>query len=180
MLVEVVEYLLRVPLTFQFDDKAHTFSIGFIADFGDAIYSLVFDQLGDSLYEGCFVGLIRQLGNDYLVSSALGGLFDVRLGCDYHSAVSGAVGALYPLSSLEDAACGEIGSWYKLDEVVNCGIGIVDKVTDSIAKLAEVVRGYIGCHAYGYAGGAVKEQIGQPRGENHRLFEAAIEVGGEV
>ena len=62
--------------------------------------------------------------------------------------------------------------------VVERGLGVADQVAGGLGHLAQVVRRDLGRHAHRDARGAVQQHEGQARGQQLRLLEGAVVVGG--
>ena len=64
VLVKLIQYFLRVGVCFQFNNYAHAFAVGFVADIADAFYSFVGNKFGNVLDEFGLVYLVRDFGDD--------------------------------------------------------------------------------------------------------------------
>ena len=83
--------MLRLCVAFEVDSDAHTLSVGFVTELGDAGDLLVLDEFGDLLDEFSFVDLVRKFSDDDL-SSAAGSLVEMGLGADNDLAAAGGIG----------------------------------------------------------------------------------------
>ena len=59
-------------------------------------------------------------------------------------------------------------------------IRVINKVAHTVHNLRHIVRGDIGGHTNCNSSRTVDEQVWEPRGEYHRLFETVIIVGGII
>ena len=69
---------------------------------------------------------------------------------------------------------------HELHQLRGGGLGLLEQVDAGVGHLAQVVRRDVGGHADGDPRGAVQQQVGQARRQEHRLLERAVEVGGPV
>ena len=76
-------------------------------------------------------------------------------------------------------AGGEVGAGDELAQRVGVELRVVQKLQQRRAHLVGVVRRNVRGHADGDAGGAVDQQVGQPRRQHHRLLPRAVVVGPE-
>ena len=93
---------------------------------------------------------------------------------------SGLVDLLQLLGGIEDLAAGRKVRRLDVAAQLHRGqVGVVEQLDERRAHLAEVVRRDVGRHADGDAGGAVDEQVGNPRRQHHRLGARAVVVRPE-
>ena len=180
MLEQVVQHLARLGVALELDEHAHAGAVGFVAQVGDAVDLPFLDQLGDPLEQVGLVDLVGELGDDDLEPVAARRLFNECFGADDDAAATGGVGGLDALSPEDGAAGREVGAFDDLPEFLEGGFRVVDQEGDRIADLDQVVGRDVGCHADGDAGRSVDEQVGQPGGQDPRLLERGVVVGGEV
>ena len=105
---------------------------------------------------------------------------DAGGGAHPEGAAAGLVGVADPVEADDLAAGGQVGAGDEPHQVVEVGVGVGDQVTQRLHDLDQVVRGHVGRHADGDAGGAVDEQVGERGGQHRRLELAAVVVGLEV
>ena len=154
---------------------------GNIADIAYALNHLVLDERSHVLDHLRLIYAVRDLGNDYFLTPGL--FIDDHLGFAAHSHLP-APEFVHRGNSVAAADCSpsrEIGTFYKLHQIVNCaGIAVLDVVIDAVAKLAEVMRRNIRRHTDGNAGRAVEKKVGKAPGKNDRLFQSLVEVGHHI
>ncbi len=63
-----------------------------------------------------------------------------------------------------------------LAELLDAGTRLVEQTHAGGGDFAQVVRRHVGGHAHGDAGGAVEQHVGQPRRQDRRLVQGAVEV----
>ena len=74
----------------------------------------------------------------------------------------------------------QVRALHVLNERRRRGLGLLQQVDGGGGYLAQVVRRNIGRHADRDAGGAVEQQVRQPRRQDHRLLQRAVEIGRPV
>ncbi len=96
----------------------------------------------------------------------------------------GAVRLLDAGAADDEAAAGEVGALDamhgRVEEFLAGGLRVGQRPLDGVVDLAQVVRGDVGGHADGNAGGAVDEQVREARREDDGLLLAVVVVGLEV
>ena len=179
--VEVVQNDLRHFTAAQLDHYAHTVLVGLIAQLSDAFELLFLYQLGDLLNQPRLVQLIRQLGDDDLLTAThLVDVFDGRAGTHIDASATGAVG-LYDAGATVDNARGrEIRARNELHEFINGDIGVFDQRQATVDDFTEVVRRNVGRHAHGDTAGAVDQQVWNLGRHDCRDLLGAIVVGHPV
>src|SRR5580658_2000156 len=178
-LEKLVEDDFRLFVALHFDDDAHTVAIAFIADVRYALNLLVLDQLGNVADQPRLVHLIRQFGdNDVL--AVLAALFDGGFRADLEAAAAGLVGLLDSFAAVDIAAGGKIGARNDLHHLLERGFRVFDQQDRGFDCFLQVVRRDVRRHADRDAGGAVDEQVRNPRGKNDRLFFAFVKIGNEI
>ena len=182
-LEEVVEHHLGVGIAPQLDHDPHAVAVALVADVGDALELLVVDQLGDALDQSRLVGLVRKFGDDHRVAvgPALGlDRFDVGHAPHRHRAPAGGVGLADAAAAEDLAAGGEVGTGDDRHQGPVVELGVGDQGQQAIDQFSEVMGGDVGGHPHGDAGGAVEQQLRNPRRHHRGLLLGAIEVVDEV
>lgn len=154
---------------------AHALAVALFLNVRYALYALVFHKVGYVLNELGFVYLIGQFGNYYALTGltaavAHGIFFYFGFGAHYHAAPARAVSVADIRPAHNESARGIVGRGYILHKLVRRDFGIVYECANAVYYLAQVVRRYVGCHAYGYAVGAVYQKVGKARRENGGLL----------
>jgi hypothetical protein len=67
-----------------------------------------------------------------------------------------------------------------LHQVVDRCIRVVDEVGDRVAKLPEIMRRNVGCHANGDASRPIEQQVRQPPGEDGWLGHGGVVVRNKI
>ena len=182
VLVELVQdHGGRVAAALQLDDEPHAGAVGLVAEVGDPGDLLVADEirdLGDQAAVAALLDLERELGDDDRVLAALEGL-DVGASADLHGGAARGVGVADALHAHQPAAR-EVGALDVLHQAREVDVRVLDVGLDGADRLAEVVRRDVRRHADGDAGGAVDEEVREPRREDERLLLGLVVVGAEV
>ena len=182
-LEEVVEHHLGIGIPAQLDHDPHAIAVAFVADVGDAFEFLVVDQLGDSLNQRRLVGLVGELGDDHRIAigPALGlDRFDVGHAPHRHRPPAGGVGLADAAAAEDLAAGGEIRAGDDRQQGPLLELRVLDQGQQAINQFGEVVGGDVGGHPHGDAGGAVEQQLRNPRRHHGGLLLGAIEVVDEI
>ncbi len=98
-LVEIVLNDLGHCVSFELDDDADPFAVGFVAEVGNALEALVLDEGRNLFDEPGLVDLVRQLIDDDRRPLALFGLADTGPRLHANDAAPGCVGVVDPLAS---------------------------------------------------------------------------------
>lgn len=119
---------LRVRVLFDVDYDAETVTVGFVLNVRNALYSLVFDLVGDIFDKARLVDLIRKFGNDDS-RPAVCHFFDFGAGADYAAAATGFV-CLTNGRTAENYACRrKIGRGNEFHKVFDFQFGISIRAT---------------------------------------------------
>src|SRR5690606_38170630 len=176
--IEVVEHHLAHFTPTQLDDHTHAVLIGLVTQLADAFELLFLDQLGDLLDQPRLVQLIRQLGDDDLLTTThLVHVFDFSTGAHIDAPATGAVSLDDAGPAIDDACRGEIRARDVLHQLIDRQLGAVHQRQTAIHDLTEVVRRNVGGHPHGDAAGAVDSHR-RPLGGQHGgiLFDAVVVV----
>ena len=111
---------------------------------------------------------------------ALLALLDVRLRAHPDAAAAGLVGVADPGEAEDHAARREVRALHVLHQAGGIEVRVVDEGDRGRDRLAQVVRRDVRRHADGDAGGAVDQQVREPRRQHDRLAVLAVVVGLEV
>ncbi len=178
-LEELVEDDLRLGFPLQGDDDAHTAAVRFVAQVGDVAQAVLFDQFGDAFQEAGLVHLVRKFGNDD-AGAAAAGLLDVGFGPDDKVPLACTVSRPDAFLAQDNAAGGKIGAGEDAHKVLGGGLGLFDEQRKGGADLAQVMGWDIGGHAYGDAGDAVQEEVGNSSREDEGFLQSSVKVGAKV
>src|SRR5947209_7454950 len=176
---EIVEDELGFFAALDFDDDAHAFAVGFVADIADAVELLGLDQLRDGLDEPGLIHLIGDFGDDD-VFAVLAGIFDGGLGAHGEAAAAFLVGLLDAFAAGDETSGGEIGAGDELHHFLERGLGLFHQQHGGVNDFAQIVRRNVRGHAYGDARRAVDQQVGNARGKDGGLGGGLIEIGDDV
>src|SRR6266478_1957199 len=179
VLEEIVKNELGFLAALDFDHDAHAFARGLVAHIADAVDFLRLHELGNALNELGFIDLVGNFGDDD-VFAVLADFFDGGFGAHHKAATPVFVGGFDAFASGDVRAGGKIRARDQLHDFFQGGVGLFDEQHGGFDNFAEIVRRDVGSHAHGDAAGAIDEQIGDPRGQDHRLFARLIEVGDEI
>ena len=168
------QHLTRFDCAGHLDAQPHSLPVRFVPQVGDALDPSLAHQLGDPFDEACLVHLVGQLGDDDAAAVAAH-LLNVHLGLDGEPPAPQRIRILnqiHPVAvvvlagiAVDDATGGKVRTQDKLRQVLDRDVVqlvvMVDEVDQCVAHLAQVMGRDIGGHAYGDAGSAVYQQVGQ-------------------
>ncbi len=177
--VELVQHHVAHRVALQLDDHAHAVAVGFVADVGDALDALVAHQLGHLLLHRRLVHLVGHFGDDDRLA-VLAHRLERHLGPHDDRAAAGLVGGADAGAAEDDAAGGEIRPVDELHQLRHAEMRLVDQRDRGVDHLAEIVRRDVGRHADGDAAGAVHQDVGEGRRQDHRLLQRVVVVVAEV
>ena len=179
MLVQSIEYYLRVGVFLDVYDYSHTVLVALLVNIGYTLYSLLLYEVCHILYELCLVYLIRNFGNNYS-RLAVVVFFYLCLSADYAVTFTRAV-SVFDTRAAENVSSRRIvGRGYVFHKVFDVYIGIVEKRNGTVDNLSEVVRRNGRSHTYRNTVTAVDEQVRISRRKYYRLFSGIVEVGIKV
>ena len=98
-------------------------------------------------------------------------------GAHHQTAPSCGVGGPDAAAAHDDTLCGEIRALDVLHQIAQGGLRIVQHTNAGADDLPQIVGRNVGGHTHGNAGGAVHQQVGEPRGQHSRLPAALVKVG---
>ena len=177
--IELVQHDIGHGVALQLDHHAIAFTIGFVANLGDALDLLLAHQFADALDHRGLVDLIGDVRDDQRLATAAH-----RLGADATAhgerTATGRIGRADAGAPENEAAGGEIGARNQLDQVLDRHFRPIDQRDRGVDHLAEIVRRDVGRHADGDAAGAVDQQIGEAGGKDDRLALGVVVVRLEV
>ncbi len=111
-------------------------------------------------------------------------LFEAALGAHHEAAAAGLVGLGDVGATVDEAAGGEVGALDVLEDDLEVGAGLgllaLQEGDGGVEGFGEVVRRDVGRHAYGDAGAAVNDEVGDAGGEDRGLGGGLVVVGDEV
>ncbi len=138
---------------------------------------LLLDELGELLDELGLLHLVGDLGDHDAVGPPPGVLL-LPTGAHPHPAAPGLIGLQQRGLGFHDhPAGGEVGAGHPLHQVGGGRLGPLQQHQAGVEQLQHVVRRDRGGHADRDPGGAVGEQVGKGRRQDHRLLVLAV-VGG--
>ena len=178
LLVEVVEHDVGVCVALQLNDQPGLLIGRGVQHPADAVELARPDQIGDLLLDHLHRGLVRELGDDDAVADAA--LFDLGHRAHFDGAPPGPISVEDALAAQNEGAGREVRALDERHELVGCGLGVVQHVNGGVDHLAHVVRRDVGRHAHCDALRTVDEQVGEPSGQDARLFVGAVVVGDHV
>ena len=177
-LKEFVEHHTGVGIALHVHHDAHAFAVALVVGIGNAVYLAFLHQFGNIFDELRLVHAIGNLGDDDFVVLIAG--LDVGLGSHDDAAATRLIGLTDALQTHDITASREVGTLDILHQGLVVHRLVVDEGHAGVYHLREVVRGDIGGHTHGNAGGTVDQQIGNLGGHHGGLVERVVEVGGHV
>ena len=172
---EAIQDHLRIGITLEVNDDAHTAAVGLIGDVADALKALIVHLICHVLNEHALIDLIGQLGDDN--TGAALHLLKLRAGAEDHLAAACGVGGADAAAAHDDAAGGEVGARHVLHQIIEGGLGVIQHADTGVDDLGEVMRGNVGSHTHGDTAGTVHQQVGEAGGQHAGLFTGLVEVG---
>ena len=153
--VELIQNNLRGSVALDGDDDHHAVAVGVVIDVGDALDTLLLDEIGDALNQPRLVHLIRQLGHDDVVPAVLL-LLDLGPRAHGDAAAARRVGGADAGAAHDDAAGREIRPLDVLHQLVKPRVGVVDEAAHAVDDFIHVVGRDVRRHADGDAGRTVQ------------------------
>ena len=169
--VEVGEHRVRIDRGLARDlDAQPVRAIAQVDDVVDAADLVVDHELFDAADDALGADHEGQLGDDDALAAAALEVDDLGLGPHADGAATGFV-CLADAVVDDDATGGEVGTGQHGQQLVEgrSRPPFGQHQLDGFVDLAQVVRGHVGGHADGDAGGAVDEQVRQHGGQAHGL-----------
>lgn len=133
-LIELVKYLLREGVFFQFDNDSDILFIGFVSDIAYSYDHLIPYQVSDLDYEIRFIQLVRYFSDDYHSLTILQFIYG-RFSSQYNASSSCCVCIQYVFFIIDDSTRREIRSLDEIHKILNCDfgwIGMSDDIEDCI------------------------------------------------
>ena len=179
VLVQSVQYDIRIDIFLQLDDDPGSFSVGLVSDSRDAFDPLVSYKVCHRLDEPCLVDLERNLGYDDPHPS-VSVLLDLAYGSYEDFALTGEISFPCGLLSEDHCSCREVRSLDYIDKLVDVAVRLVDELDTCVDSLAEVVRRDRCRHTYGDTVRAVDQEVRYSGWEYYRLLLLAVVVVHEI
>ena len=184
VLVELVQDHVGVGVLSQLDIDPHTLTAGLVADVSDAVDALFLYQVGDLFDQTGLVYHVGKLRHHNAALSIAHGL-DIRHCAHADLAPAGAVSLLDAPRPQNFRSCGEIRTFYNLQNFFDGGIPIlfdpvIDQLYDSLHHLPEIVGRDVRRHSHGDACGAVHQQVRITGGKHGGLLLGLVEVRDEI
>ena len=101
-------------------------TVGFVFNIAYSLYSLVFNHIGNRLYEKSFIDLIRKLRHDDSFASAVVEFFYIGFGAQNKAALTGFISLFNARSAHQNAARGIIGSVNIFHKLFYRNFGIIE------------------------------------------------------
>ena len=178
--IQIVEDHLARFATPRFDDDAHAVLVGFVAQLGNAFDALFLHQLRDLLNQARLVDLIRNFTDDDGFTPCL--LIDKHFRTTTHedSSASRAIRMHDASTAADDAAGREIWPANELHQIIDRQAWRIQQREAGVEHFLDVVRRNVRRHTDCNAGGAVDQQIGQPRRQHIRHFQFFVVVRRKI
>ena len=107
-------------------------------------------------------------------------LGDLGFGANSQLAAAGRIGGADARSAHDNAAGREIRPLDELHKLIECCIGIVNQIIETVNDLAEIMRRDMRCHTDRDTLRAVDQQIRKACRQHNRLLESVIVVGLKI
>ena len=157
----------------------HSLSVGIVADIGESLYLLVLVKLRYRLDKTRLVHLIRQLGNDYLISAVLRFLNLAARSYGYLAA-SCRIRRTDSGSAHDNAGGREIGPLYVLHYVFKRAVGVIYHAANAVDNFLYVVRRNVRRHTDRDTRRTVYKEIGIACGQHGGFFKAVVVVALKI
>ena len=179
MAEQLVQHHLRLGIAAQFDHHPEALAVALVAQVGDALDGLGAHQIGDALQHARLVHLIGYLGDDDRLA-VLADLLDLGPGPHPQAAAPGVIGIADAGAAQDHPAGWEIRAGDQLHQRIDADLGPLDVGQAAVDHLAQIVGRDVGGHAHGDAAGAVDQQVGKARRQDHRLLGRLVVVVLEI
>ena len=177
---ELVEHHLGVRVSLQLDDHAHAVSVRLVSQIAYTVKTLIFDLLGDILYELALVHLIGQLCHYYAGAVVLAELLKIRLCADCYLSAPGGIRRADTASPHYDASCGKIRSLNMLHQVAEVRLGVIQNADAGVDHLPQIMGRDIRRHTNCNTAGTVNKKVRESAGQYSGFLTALVKVGVPV
>ena len=153
----------------------HTLTVGVVLNVRNTVNSLVFHKVGNVFDKSCLVDLIRQFGNNNLVSAVFS-LYNLCFGSHGNFTSAGRISGSYTASAHNNAACRKVRAGHIVHKTGKVNIGIINKRTSGVNGFAKVVRRNLCSHTYGDTVRTVYKQVRKSARKYGWLFKSVVKV----
>ena len=143
---------------FQFNHDTSGFS-GLVSQVANAIQQLVPNQIGNARNKCRSIHIIRNLGDDNLLSPTRQ-FFHLHAPSHTHNPTTSFHVGLNTCRTGNSSSRRKIRTWQVLHQLIDRDRWIINQGTGRINNLTQIVRRYIGCHANGNTSGPIHQKVG--------------------
>ena len=180
LFVQIVQDDVGDLASAKLDHDTHAVLVGLVTKLGDALYSLVADQVCDLFNEASLIHLVGQLGDDDGLLAPLVYLFNVGSSPDIDAAPTGPVRGVNAGGAVDEARCREIGPGQVFHQARHVDRRIFDQGQGRVNDLAQVVRRDVRGHADRNTRRPVDQQVRDLRRHDTRFALGTVVVLDEV
>ena len=128
---KIVENQFGIGVFLELDGNAKAVSVGFVPNLSNTGYLIIDPHIVNLLDQDRFINLVRNLGDDDLLFTALQ-LFNLSSGTHYNSTFTSLVSFLNLISTLDNSSCWKVWTRQKLHEFVHLGRRVVNHIDDRV------------------------------------------------
>ena len=128
---KIVENQLGIGVFLELDGNAKAVSVRLVPYLSNSGYLVIDPNIVNLLDQDRFINLVRNLGDDDLLFSALQ-FFNLSSRADYDATFPSLVGFLELITALDNGSCREVWTRQKLHEFVHLGRRMVNHIDDRV------------------------------------------------
>ena len=179
MFIQFIEDDIRLHVSAQFDNDAHTLTVRFVAKCCDTIDDLITAQVRNRFDNASLVNLVWNLSHyDFML--ALRHFFNGCTSAHFYAATTCGVRFFNAFPAQNERPCWEVWPFDLCHQFVHSYIWIIDEHFKTITYFVKVVRRNIGRHPYGDTARTIDEKIWDLRWQYGRFLQAFIIVRHEI
>ncbi len=179
MLEEIIQYDIRIDFLFDLNDNGHAIAVRLIPDVGYPRHPFFLDQVGNLFNQPCLIDLVGNLMHQY-TGPVIGHFLDFGFCTDHNASPAGPIGLANPFFAQNQAACGKIGTFDILNNIIQIRIRMIHQGNGPVNHLSQIVRRNVGGHPHCNTGGTIDQQIRKSCRQHHRLLQGLIEIRHEI
>ena len=154
----MVQHNFRHLTAAQFDNDAHTVFVRLVTDLRNTLDLAFLNQFSDALLQSCLADLVRQLGDDDTLTTAIHR--SIRPGAHIDTAATGMVGLPNSFSAVDNARGRKVWPRQVRHQSIDVDLRVIDKGNTGVDHFSQVVRWNVGRHPHRDSCCAVDQQIG--------------------
>ena len=131
ILEKIVENQLGIGVFLELDSNAKTVPIGFVPYLSNASHLIIDPYIVYLLDQDRLINLVRNLGDDDLLFSALQ-LFNLSSGTHHDATFTSLIGFLDLITALDNGSCREVWTRQKLHEFAHLGRRMINHIDNRV------------------------------------------------